>query len=127
MDHQDHRRTPAQVRNEADLAAYYDNEVQARVDRDLSPERVAWRAAYIELLRTEGLTSILEIGSGPGRDGQAFAATGLTYTGVDIAPRSVAMCRKLGLDAQVASVFDLPFDDRSFDARMDDEHAPSCR
>jgi SAM-dependent methyltransferase len=104
------------AQRETDLVAYYDNEVRDRADRSLPTERVAQRAAYLELLEREGLQSILEIGSGPGRDGDAFGAAGLAYTGVDLAPASVAACRSRGLDAEVASVLDLPFDDCSFEA-----------
>ncbi|HEY0687819.1 MAG TPA: class I SAM-dependent methyltransferase [Kribbella sp.] len=104
------------AQRETDLVAYYDNEVRDRADRSLPTERVAQRAAYLELLEREGLQSILEIGSGPGRDGDAFVLAGLAYTGVDLAPASVAACRSRGLDAEVASVLDLPFDDCSFEA-----------
>jgi SAM-dependent methyltransferase len=104
------------AQRETDLVAYYDNEVRDRVDRSLPTQRVAQRVAYLELLEREGIRSILEIGSGPGRDGDAFAAAGLAYTGVDLAPASVAACRSRGLDAQVASVLDLPFEDCSFGA-----------
>jgi SAM-dependent methyltransferase len=104
------------AQRETDLVAYYDNEVRDRLDRSLPTQRVAQRVAYLESLECEGIHSILEIGSGPGRDGNAFAAAGLAYTGVDLAPASVAACRSLGLDAQVASVLDLPFDDCSFEA-----------
>jgi SAM-dependent methyltransferase len=104
------------VQRETDLVAYYDNEVRDRADRSLPTQRVAQRVAYLELLERERIRSILEIGSGPGRDGDAFAAAGLAYTGVDLAPASVAACRSRGLDAQVASVLDLPFEDCSFEA-----------
>lgn len=104
------------VQREADLVAYYDNELAYRVRRELSAQRLARRGAYLELLHREGRLSVLEIGSGPGRDGTAFAAAGVAYTGVDLAPGSVDACRSLGLDAHVASVLDLPFADGAFDA-----------
>lgn len=106
----------SRAERESDLVAYYDNEVQSRLGRDLPSERVARRSSFSELLGREGLKSVLEIGSGPGRDGQAFASAGFAYTGVDLAPNSVAACRALGLDARVASVLELPFEDASFDA-----------
>lgn len=77
-------------KRDADLVAYYDNEVRSRAQRRLPPQRVAHRAGFIELVKGEGRGSILEIGSGPGRDGQTFANAGLAYTGVDLSPRSVA-------------------------------------
>lgn len=100
---------------DADLVAYYDNGVDARGEREPPVERQRRRAAFVELLRSEGRQSILEVGAGPGRDGVALAAA-LEYTGLDLSPRSVARCRALGRDVRVASVLQLPFDDGSFDA-----------
>src|SRR4051812_2659475 len=104
----------ARRQREADLVAYYDAEVRDRGDRLLPPHRLAQRDAFLTLLKEEGLTRVLEIGSGPGRDGEALVAAGLTYTGVDLAPESVNACRAIGLDAHVASVLELPFEDASF-------------
>lgn len=101
---------------EQDLITYYTNEIQDRVERDLPEPRVDRRTAYLEQLRTEGRDTVLELGCGPGRDGEAIAAAGFTYTGVDLSPASVDACRELGLRAEVASVLDLPFDDATFDA-----------
>lgn len=106
----------ARVQRESDLVTYYNTEVRDRAERDLPAERIARRMAYLELLEREGRHSVLEIGSGPGRDGAAFAAAGLAYVGVDLASESVESCHSLGLEAHVASVLDLPFDDASFDA-----------
>ena len=104
------------AQRESDLVAYYNNEVQARVGRDLPDERVARRTAYLQRLARDGRRLVLEIGCGPGRDGQAIATAGFDYTGVDLASASVETCRSLGLKAEVASVLDLPFEDATFDA-----------
>jgi SAM-dependent methyltransferase len=104
------------MQRERDLVTYYDNEVHERAGRELPAERVARRGAYIEQLQTEGRRSVLEVGTGPGRDGTAFVQAGLDFTGVDLAPASVSVCRRLGLDVEVASAIDLPFADGTFDA-----------
>ncbi|TCC02796.1 class I SAM-dependent methyltransferase [Kribbella soli] len=106
----------SRAEREQDLITYYSNEIQDRVERDLPEPRVARRTAYLEQLRAEGRDTVLELGCGPGRDGEAIAAAGFTYTGVDLSPASVDACRELGLRAEVASVLDLPFDDATFDA-----------
>ncbi|MEV0247368.1 class I SAM-dependent methyltransferase [Nocardia sp. NPDC050712] len=107
---------PSRAQREADLIAYYDNEIRERAARELPPPRLLRRAEYLELLRREDIADMLEIGCGPGRDGIAFADAGLAYTGVDLAPESVATARALGLDARQASVLQLPFEDASFGA-----------
>jgi SAM-dependent methyltransferase len=106
----------SRAEREQDLIAYYTGELRARIDRDLPEPRVARRTAYLDQLRDEGRATVLEIGCGPGRDGQAIVAAGFTYTGVDLSPASVEACRALGLPAEVASVLALPFPDDSFDA-----------
>jgi SAM-dependent methyltransferase len=106
----------SRAEREQDLITYYSNEIQARIERELPEPRVARRTAYLNQLRAEGRDTVLELGCGPGRDGEAIAAAGFTYTGVDLSPASVAACRELGLHAEVASVLDLPFDDATFDA-----------
>jgi SAM-dependent methyltransferase len=106
----------ARVQRESDLIAYYTNEVEARVGRDLPDARVARRTAYLGRLESEGRRSVLEIGCGPGRDGRAITDAGFAYVGVDLAPASVEACRSLGLQAEVASVLELPFEDETFDA-----------
>ncbi len=108
--------TDPRAQRESDLISYYTNEVRARRDRELSGDRVRMRAEYVRLLQAEGRRSVVEIGCGPGRDGEAFAAAGFAYTGVDLAPASVEACRALGLDAHVGSVLELPFEDATFEA-----------
>ncbi|WP_129668045.1 class I SAM-dependent methyltransferase [Phytoactinopolyspora endophytica] len=101
---------------EQDLVTYYDSKATSRAQRELSPERRAWRADYIQRLVRERRTTILEIGTGPGRDGEAFASVGLRYRGVDLSSGQAAEARSIGLDVQVASALDLPFERDSFDA-----------
>jgi SAM-dependent methyltransferase len=107
---------PDREKREQNLIAYYTNEVHARTDRALPEPRVARRTAYLDRLREERRHTVLEIGCGPGRDGEAIASAGFAYTGVDLSPAGVEACRTLGLRAEVASVLDLPFADASFDA-----------
>jgi len=106
----------ARAQRDVDHVTYYDNEFAERAVRDLPEQRVTRRTAYLELLRRERRRSVLELGAGPGRDGEAIAGAGFDYTGVDLAPRSVAACRSSGLETHVASVLDLPFPTGSFDA-----------
>ncbi|MGN6600756.1 MAG: class I SAM-dependent methyltransferase [Actinomycetes bacterium] len=105
-----------QQSRERDLVAYYDAEVADRAHRGLAPQREAARTAFVDLLVSEGRHHLLEVGCGPGRDGQAFVDAGLGYVGVDLSPASVAHCRRDGLDCRVASALELPFGDGEFEA-----------
>ncbi|KNX39336.1 class I SAM-dependent methyltransferase [Luteipulveratus halotolerans] len=101
---------------EAELVAYYDQEVTALRDREVEPRRTQARSCFVEILEREGRDALLEVGAGPGRDGVAFQAAGLAYVGVDLASASVAACTAIGLDVRVGTVHDLPWPDRTFDA-----------
>lgn len=101
---------------ERDLATYYDVESATRAARDLAPERVRQRDTFVRHLSSQKRTSLLEVGTGPGRDAAAFVAAGLCVAGVDLSVENARRCRDLGVDARAASVVELPFADRSFDA-----------
>ena len=101
---------------ERELAAWYDGEVVRRAGRDLAGHRTAARDRFAAQLAAEHRRTVVEIGCGPGHDGAAFAAAGLAWSGVDLAPASVAHCRGRGLDAHVAPVHGLPFVDGAFAA-----------
>lgn len=106
----------SRAEREADLRTYYDNEARDRRANELPTERVQRRDDFIRLVQHEGRTSVTEIGTGPGRDSIAFRDAGLTFRGLDLAPESVALCRQAGLDVQVGSALELPFDTAEFDA-----------
>ena len=98
------------------LRAFYDGETPERVGRPLTEERADRRDAFIHELTVRGARSVLDVGCGPGRDGAALDAAGLAYTGVDLSPVAVRMCREQGLTAREADATSLPFADDSVDA-----------
>ena len=104
---------PRQV--EAELAAYYDAEGDERLRRPVEPDRLAARGRFVESLSGR-LRSVLEIGSGPGRDAAAFLAAGHRYTAVDLSVEHARRCRATASAVAVASVRQLPFRTASFDA-----------
>jgi SAM-dependent methyltransferase len=101
---------------EEQLRRYYDREMSQRARRPLGEERAAHLADFVRLCRSEGLTSVVEVGCGAGRDGTALSSSGLAYKGLDLSPASVAICRELGLEAHEGSALDLPFAADEFDA-----------
>jgi SAM-dependent methyltransferase len=100
----------------ADFRAYYDAEATDRARRPVPSWRTAAQQEFLARLAEERWRTVLEVGCGPGRDGEAIAAAGLAYTGVDLSPGMVEVARSAGLDAHVASATDLPFGDHAFDA-----------
>jgi SAM-dependent methyltransferase len=104
------------VDRDRDLAAYYDQEAPMRAARAIGTQRSRRRGEFVRLLAGEHRTSLLEVGTGPGRDAVTFIAAGVSVTGVDLSAEHVRLAREVGVDGVQASVLDLPFGDRSFDA-----------
>ena len=101
---------------EADLARFYDQDAEDRAVRERDPRRVECQESFARLLLAERRRSILEVGTGPGRDAQAFMAHGLKVSGVDLSAEHVRLCAAAGVEACLASVHHLPFPDDTFDA-----------
>ncbi len=101
---------------ETQLADFYDQQADYRASRRLDPEREARRTAFVELLRSEGRETVLEIGTGPGRDAVPFLDDGVAVSGVDLSAENVRRCVEQGIDCHQASLFELPFEDGAFAA-----------
>ncbi|HLM90992.1 MAG TPA: class I SAM-dependent methyltransferase [Thermoplasmata archaeon] len=72
-----------------------------------------------QLLRTEGIHAILEIGVGTGRVARPLSGLGFQMTGVDASRGMLALARAKGLPRLVrGSAYHLPFSDRAFDAAL---------
>lgn len=100
----------------AQLAAYYDGESRQRSTRPIEAGRVERRTRFAALLRAEGRRSLLDAGSGPGRDAAAFAEQGIRVACLDLSQANVELCRAAGLEAHHGSMIEAPFPDASFDA-----------
>lgn len=98
-----------------------------RDTHDRVAERYAAFFAPVTALATQALLDaagvgpgmrVLDVASGPGHVAAAAAARGARATGVDLAPRMVALAaaRHPGIDFRVADVEALPFPAASFDA-----------
>lgn len=77
-----------------------------------------WRDAAKEDLvaRLAPGARLLEVGAGVGYTSRWFADRGLRVLATDLSPVHVEYCRAKGLEAQVADLLDLGFDDGSFEA-----------
>lgn len=114
-----------------DLKDYYENEARLRLRRPLRGRRVELRDEYLDLLRREGRSSVLDLGAGPGRDGEAFRDAGHRFVGVDLAHGNGRLAAELGLPVIQGSILALPIATSSFDAgwslstlmHLDEEHA----
>lgn len=59
--------------------------------------------------------SVLDIGSGPGRDGLILKQNGLKVTCLDASAAMVEICKTRGLETVIGDFNNLPFSDQAFD------------
>lgn len=77
------------------------------------------RAGVVQALVAARPRRILEVGCGWGELAEWIARdTGAEVVATDLSPRMVELSRQRGLDAQLADVQHLPFDDGTFDAAV---------
>ncbi|MCB9421890.1 MAG: class I SAM-dependent methyltransferase [Ardenticatenaceae bacterium] len=94
----------------------YNQSAEQRDQGTKSTWKLESRQVFLEQLQREGKTHLLEIGAGPGADGEFFQDNNLTVTCTDLSPEMVRLCRAKGLDAHVMDFLNLDFSDAYFDA-----------
>ncbi len=99
----------------ADLRESYDRTAQERDRAEISDWKVKERQRFLRVLIREKAEILLEVGSGPGRDGKFFQDQGLEVTCTDLSPEMVNLCREKGLKAHVMGFSHLDFPDGRFD------------
>lgn len=63
----------------------------------------------------DGSKKILDLGSGPGRDGLILKNKGLNVVCLDASIKMVDFCKEKGLEAIQGDLLDIPFEDNFFD------------
>jgi SAM-dependent methyltransferase len=98
------------------LREAYDRDAQRRDESKMEAWKVVERDQFLKRLLGECKRSLLEIGSGPGRDAKFFKDQGLDVVCIDLSPEMVKRCQAKGLTAYVMDVGDLQFPTNRFDA-----------
>jgi len=60
--------------------------------------------AIREMISSVDIGSAIDVGCGLGFQLQIFKDAGLDYTGIDVSPKSVAVCQRKGLNAQIGKL-----------------------
>jgi SAM-dependent methyltransferase len=109
---------PAQMTTDVTriLRDAYDRRVEERATRSAPAWETAERDIFLEFLRREGVTTLLELGAATGSDAAFFKAHGFEVACIDLSPRMVERCRARDLVAHVMDVADLRFPPDSFGA-----------
>jgi SAM-dependent methyltransferase len=99
-----------------ELQNAYDTHAEERNRHEIRDWKAVERQRFLEELQQDQKTSLLEVGSGPGRDGKFFQDQGLKVVCTDLSPNMVAFCQAKGLEAHVMDVLHLDFPEKSFDS-----------
>lgn len=99
-----------------ELRAAYDGSAAQRDAVSKPPWKLAERAGFLDRLRSEGGTRLLEIGAGTGQDGLFFQQSGISVVATDLSSEMVDRCRAKGLEAHTMDFLHLDFPPGSFDA-----------
>lgn len=99
-----------------DLRKAYDRQAAERNASGIYDWKIKERADFLSMLQKEGKSTLLELGSGPGRDGLFFLENGFKVTCIDLSPENINLCREKGLTAYVMDMSNMFFPDNSFDA-----------
>jgi len=94
----------------------YDRRIENRAVRPTPAWETAERDIFLEALRHERITTLLEPGAATGSDAAFFQAKGFEVVCIDLSPNMVERCRARGLIAHVMDVADLRFPANSFGA-----------
>lgn len=98
------------------LKQSYDQDAFRRSGQKTQGWKVEERGRFLEQLNEEEMKTLLEIGSGTGRDGLFFQENGLDVTCVDFSEENVRYCKEKGLRAQVMDFYQLDFPEASFES-----------
>lgn len=98
----------------------HEKRFNGKAERLRAPERISLlEVDRVVALTTEGLTAatLIDIGTGTGVFAQAFAAKGLSVTGIDTNPSLLTLAREIvpGVVFDEAPAEAIPFADRAFD------------
>ena len=99
-----------------DLIAYYDAEARGRHRVGHGDLRQSLRDRFAEMLRCDRRVRLLDVGSGPGLDTEAWHRDGFEVVGLDLAQGNVALLQEQRLVGVAGSLYNLPFRTDSFDA-----------
>ena len=99
----------------ADLRRAYDAKADQRDANPVQEWKLALWSQFLERMQAESMTSLLEIGAGPGQAGRFFQDGGLKVVCTDLSPEMVRLCREKGLEAYEMDFLRLEFADGHFD------------
>lgn len=98
------------------LKETYNKYAEQREKNEMQEWKVKPRQEFLDLIKSEGKTSLLEIGAGHGRDSLFFKKSGLEVTAIDLSDEMVKLCREKEIEAYELDFYNLSQINRKYDA-----------
>jgi 2-polyprenyl-3-methyl-5-hydroxy-6-metoxy-1,4-benzoquinol methylase len=99
-----------------DLIQAYDSAAEERDKSEQALWKLDLRRSFLDRIRREGKSSLVDIGAGTGVHGEFFQQQGISVTCIDLSPTNIEKCHEKGLDGIVLNILDLAELGRSFDS-----------
>lgn len=98
------------------LTESYNQKAAERDSNHVADWKLEERDKFLSYLQKENVKSLLEIGSGPGKDSLFFKEQGFDPVCIDLSPEMVNLCREKGLKADIMNFAKLEFPHHHFDS-----------
>lgn len=98
------------------LRQAYNNFAYEREKNKLQDWKVRPRDSFLELLISEGKSTLLDIGAGTGRDSKFFMNNNIEVMTVDLSDEMIRLCQEKGINSRQLDFFNLHQLGRKFDA-----------
>jgi SAM-dependent methyltransferase len=97
------------------LKETYNKYAHIREKNEIQPWKVENRRKFLEIVKKEDKTSLLEIGAGIGRDSKFFMDNGLKVKSTDLSSEMIALCKEKGIEAFELDFYNLHILEERFD------------
>jgi SAM-dependent methyltransferase len=108
------RSEPADADARADAIGHYDRDYFERYARRRRRRIAKSRVQILDVLEAAPRGRLLDVGCSLGYTLEAARSLGLDAAGVDLAPHAIEECHRLGFEARIGTLTELPFDDAAF-------------
>jgi cyclopropane fatty-acyl-phospholipid synthase-like methyltransferase len=98
------------------LRETYNHHAQEREKNEMREWKVKPRNEFLNLIKSEGKSSLLEIGAGHGRDSRFFMDSNLKVMATDLSPEMIKLCKQKGIEAYEIDFYSISEIKRKFDA-----------
>lgn len=98
------------------LKQSYNKYAHVREKNEVQQWKIELRQEFLDIIKKENKTSLLEIGCGHGRDSEFFIKNGLAVIATDMSEEMIKICKKKNINALELDFYNLHTINKTFDA-----------